>query len=236
MKIQAKQVARVMAAPIRVNGLSVATTTSATVVTTAITTALTTASDGSAVPLQISSSNGSGVITTGANNRIEIYNSTSKDKILAANGEEVYGRLTESGAVYTLSYFTLPNTGTETAYTFPAAATIDFEFAYRFELHQIPTDAIIAMNARNINNDAAGGLGGATPFGETVAITATNTIAVLTKTPVSASTLEFVVNGQTKRPGLDFTLAGKTITWVPATALFDLATTDLCYANYFTLE
>jgi hypothetical protein len=234
MKINAKQIARVLAAPIRVNGLAVATTTSATTATTAITTALSTAADGSSVPLQVSASNGPGVITTGANNRIEVYNSTSKDKILATNGEEVYARLTEGGAVYTLSYFTLPNTGTEAPYTFPAATTIDFEFAYRFELHQIPTDSIIALNTRNINNDAAGG--GAAPFGEALAITATNTIALLTKTPTSQSTVEFTVNGQMKRPGLDFTLSGKTITWVPATALFDLATTDLCYVTYFTLE
>lgn len=234
MKIQAKQIARVLAAAIRVNGFAVATTTSSTVATSAITTALSTASDGSAVPLQVSSSNGPGVITTGANNRIEIYNSTSKDKILAANGEEVYGRLTEAGAAYTLSYFTLPNTGTEAPYTFPAATTIDFEFAYRFELHQVPTDSIIALSTRNINNDSSAG--GAAPFGEVLAITATNTVALLTKTPTSQSTVEFTVNGQMARPGFDFTIAGKTITWVPATALFDLATTDLCYVTYFTLE
>jgi hypothetical protein len=235
MKIQSKQIARLLAAALRISGLAVATTTSATVVTTPLTTALTTAADGSAVTLQVSAGATSpGVITTGANNRVEIYNATSKDKILATNGEEVYGRLTETGAVYTLSYFTLSNAGTEAAYTFPAAATIDFEFGYRFELHQLPTDAIIGQRTRNISDD--GGASGGTLFGESLAITATNTIAALTKTPISQSTLEIIINGQQQRPGLDFTLAGKTVTWVPATALFDLATTDACYALYPTLE
>jgi ribosomal protein L7/L12 len=235
MKIQSKQVNRILAAAVRVSGLAVATTTSSTVVTTPITTALTTAGDGgTAVTLAVSSGTGAGVITTGANNRVEIYNNTTKDKVLAANGEEVYARLTEAGAVYTLNYFTLPNSGTETAYTFPAAATVDFEFGYRFNLQDLPIDAIIGQRTRNISDDAAGG-GGAL-FGESLSITAANTIAALTKTPVSQSTLEVIINGQQQRPGLDFTLSGKTITWVPATALFDLATTDACYVLYPTLE
>ena len=236
MKIQSKQISRVLAAFVRANNLTVATTTSSTVVTTAITTALTTAADGSSVPLQISTTNGPGVVTTGAGNRIELCNTTSKDKILAANGEEVYGRLTEAGAVYTLSYFTLSNTGVEAAYTFPAAAAIDFEFTYRFELHQLPTDAITAITTRNVNQDAMGAGSAGSPFGEAVAVTATNTIAALTKTPVTISTMDVTVNGQMARPGSDYTLSGKTITWVPGTALFDLATTDTVYARYFTLE
>jgi hypothetical protein len=236
MKIKAKQIERVIAAPVRVGGLSVAGSTSSTTVTTPITTALSTVADGSSVPLQVSSGNGPGVITTGANNRIEIYNATTKDKILAANGEEVYGRLTEAGAVYTLSYFTLPNSGTETAYTFTVATSIDFEFSYRFNLHQLPTDAIIGMRTRNVSDDPASGNSGGGPFGESLAITATNTITALTKTPVAASTVEVIINGQSQRPGIDFTVSGKSINWVPAAAEFDLATNDAAYVHYFTLE
>ena len=234
-RIPAKQIIKVMAASIRVVGLAVATTTASTNVTTPITTALTTASDGAAVPLVVSANvTTPGVITTGASARVEIYGSTSKDKILATNGEEVYARLSEASGVYTLSYFTLPNSGTETPYTFPAAANIDFEFAYRFELYQLPADAIIGMSSRNISDDAGAASG--TLFGEPIAVTATNTLAALTKTPVSQSTVQLLVNSTQQEPGFDFTISGKAITWVPASAKFDLATTDRVYALYNTLE
>jgi hypothetical protein len=234
-RIAAKQIIKVLAAPIRVVGLAIATTTTSTNVTTPITTALTTASDGAAVSLVVSANNTSpGVVTTGVSARVEIYNTTTKDKILATNGEEVYGRLSEAAGVYTLSYFTLPNTGTETAYTFPAAAIVDFEFNYRFDFHQLPADAIVAIVSRNISDDA--GAAGGTLFGEVVAVTATNTLAVLTKTPVSQSTVQLIVNSAQQEPGFDFTIAAKTITWVPASAGFALATTDRVFAVYNTLE
>lgn len=233
-QIAAKQIVKIQAAPIRVGGLSVASSATSTVVTTPITTALSTAADGSAVPLQASSSNGLGVITTGVNNRCEIYNATSRDKILAANGEEVYGRLTESAGVYTLSYFTLPNTGTETSYTFPAAATIDFEFSYRFDFARLPIDALISMSTRNVSNDAIGASG--IPFAEQVTVTATNTLAQLTRTPTAASTLELTVNGSPQDSLADFSLAGRTITWNAGAAGFALATTDRVIARYFTFE
>ena len=233
-RLASKQVAKVMAAPIRVSGLSVATSTSSTTVTTPITTALATAADGSAVPLVVSSSGSAGVVTSGSAARIEIYQATSKDKILAANGEEVYGRLSEAGGVYTLSYFTLPNTGTEAAYVFPAAATIDFEFNYRFEFHQLPQDAIVAIGTRNIAQDAAAA--GGSLFGESVAVTATNTLAALTKTPLSQSIVGLTVNSARQEPGWDFTLSGKAITWNAANAGFALATTDRVYVIYATFE
>lgn len=234
-QIKSKQVERILAAPIRLSGLTVATTTSSTVVTTPITTALSTAGDGGvAVPLQVSTSNGLGVVTTGASNRVEIYEATSKDKILATNGEEVYGRLTEASAIYTLSYFTLPNGGTETAYTFPSGRTIDAEIVYRFDFARLPVDAIVAMKSRNIADDASGA--GGSPFGESIAVTAANTLAALTKTPTSQSTVQLIVNSTQQEPGFDYTISAKTITWIPASAGFALATTDRVYALYNTLE
>lgn len=234
-QIPAKQIFKIQAAPVRVGALSVASSATSTVVTTGITTALSTAADGSSVPLQVSSSNGLGIITTGANNRCEIYNATSKDKILAANGEEVYGRLTEASGVYTLSYFTLPNTGTETAYTFPSATSIDFEFGYRFDFARLPIDALISMSTRNISDDPSGA-GSGTLFAEQIAVTATNTLALLTKTPVAASTLELIVNGTSQDSFADFSLSGRTITWNAGAAGFALATTDRVIARYSTLE
>jgi hypothetical protein len=234
-RLKSKQIERILAAPIRLTGLAVATTTASTVVTTPITTALSTVGDGGvSVPVVVSSSNGLGLVTTGASNRVEIYSATSKDKILATNGEEVYGRLTEASGVYTLSYFTLPNSGTETAYTFPAAATIDAEISYRFDFDRLPVDALIAMSSRNIAQDASSASG--TLFGELIAVTATNTLAALTKTPTSQSIVEMVVNSGRQEPGWDFTISGKTVTWNAANAGFALVTTDRVYFLYATLE
>jgi hypothetical protein len=234
-QIKSKQVERILAAPVRLSGLTIATTTSSTVVTTPVTTALSTAGDGGvAVPLQVSSSNGLGVVTTGASNRVEIYLAASKDKILATNGEEVYGRLTEASGIYTLSYFTLPNSGTEAAYTFPAGQSIDAEIVYRFDFARLPTDAIVAMKSRNIADDASGA--GGSPFGESIAVTATNTLALLTKTPTAQSTVQLIVNSTQQEPGFDYTISARTITWIPASAGFALATIDRVYALYNTLE
>lgn len=235
--IKSKQIEKVQAAPLRVSALTVASSATSTTVTTAITSVLSTAGDGGvSVPLQASSSGGLGVITTGANNRCEIYDATSKDKILAANGEEVYGRLTESAGVYTLTYFTLPNTGTETSYTFPSGTSIDFEFGYRFDFARLPVDALISMSTRNISDDPSGTGTGAAMFAEQVTVTATNTLAALTKTPTSASVLELLVNGASQDSFVDFSLSGKTITWNAGAAGFALATTDRVVARYPSLE
>lgn len=233
-RISAKQVTKVQAAPIRIVGLSVATATSSTNVTTALTTALTTASDGSAVPLIVAIGSDPGVVTTGPTARIEVYQSTSKDKILSTNSEEVYGRLSEASGVYTVSYFTLSNSGTETSYTFPSATTIDIEFNYRFDFHQLPMDAIVAMTSRNISNDATSS--GGSIFGESITVTATNTLTSLTKTPISQSTVELIVNSAQQEPSFDFTISGKTINWNAANAGFSLVTTDRVYVVYSTLE
>ena len=94
---KAKQISKLLAAQIRVAGF--AASGSSNVVTTPITSALSTAGDGGiSVPLQVSASSGLGVVTAAPNNRIEIYDATSKAKISSA-GFEVYGRLTEAAGV-----------------------------------------------------------------------------------------------------------------------------------------
>lgn len=239
-QIKAKQVDKIFSANVRVAGLSVGSGTTSTVATSGITTALGTAGDNGlggtvGVPVQVSSSGGLGVVASIPNNRCEIYDSVSGDKILSVSSqEEVYGRLTSVSGVYTLSYFTTPNTGTEAAYTFISATSIDFELAYRFDFARCPIDALIGMQVRHISDDPAGS--GAKAFVEQLTVTATDTIAPLTKTPLTASTVELIVNGISQDAMQDFTLSGKNITWNTGAAQFSVATTDRVIARYQTVE
>lgn len=151
MAIKSKQIEKNLATSIQISAFSGAGADD--VVTSVITTALSTAGNGGvSVPLQVSTSvDVIGVITSSPNNRVEIWNATTKDKINDVNGEEVFGRLTQSGGVYTLTYFSLnPTTGAETAHTL-AATSIDFEFNYRFDFERFPTDAPIAVGATQRN-------------------------------------------------------------------------------------
>lgn len=237
--VPAKQIIKIQSAFVRVGGFTA--NGSSNTATTAITTALSTAGAAStSVPLQPSVSEGLGVITTGSNNRVELYDATTKDKIQAANGEEVYGRLTEASGVYTLSYYTLPNTGVETAYTFSGATSIDFEFPYRFDFARFPTDGAIAIRARNISDDPSSSTGQA--YAEQLTVTATNTLSVLTKTPVATSTFQLRVNGVdydtlgSSAARVSVNLTTKAVSWSAANAGFNLETTDRVIARYFTFE
>jgi hypothetical protein len=232
--LQPKQVDKFLAAFIAVTAFVAGGAN--TVVTAAVTTALSTAaSGGGSVPLQVSSTElTEGVISSGTFNRVEIYANGSKLKLTDANGDEVYGRLTEASGVYTLTYFAVV-AGVETAYTMPASTSIDFEFAYRYSFLNYPSTGAIGIQARRVSEDSGSGAG--KPFAEKPTVTALNVLAALTKTPISVSILEVVVNGKSHDSfSGDFTLAGKTITWVPGTAGYSLETTDSVVCRYFTFE
>ncbi len=235
-KIQSKQVEHVQSAYVRVAGLSASG--GSNTVTTAITTALSTAGRlGVSVPLQVSATeNAVGVITTGSYNRVELWNGTTKQKMSDASGNEIFGRLTQSGGVYTLTYYTIQS-GTETAYTFASATTVDIEFAYRFDFHRIPADSAIGVKQRNVDDDSDGG--GGDIFQEQITVTALNTLNALTKTPVASTAVVLLVNGVAYSPAggsAPFTVTGKTISWSSTNATFDIETTDRVIAHYTTFE
>lgn len=227
--IKAKQIKRMFVTYIRANGVSAAGT-SATV-TTAITTAASTAGDlGTAVPVQVavynSGTQSEGFVTSGGDNRVQVYDSTTKGKIEDGQGGEVYGELS---GTYTVSFFK----GDGTAHTL--TATVDLEVPYLFEFHKLPKGALISIQARNVDDDADAGDGRLVM--EVRTPTATDTLPNLTKTPV-ASTLRLVVNGQTidclSSSGL--THVAKVMTWASATSGYILETSDRVVALYQTLE
>ena len=118
-KIQSKQIDRLLSAFIGISSLAVTAGTS-DVVTGAITTAASTAADnGNAVPVQVATTGAGGFVASGPFNRV-IIQGADGGAIESPDDTEVYGRLTESGGAYTLSYFYLATNGTETAYTMAA--------------------------------------------------------------------------------------------------------------------
>lgn len=240
MKIQASQIEKIQSTYIRVGGLSA--TGASTNATSALTTAVSTAGNsGVAVPLQVSASvAGVGVVTAAPLNRVEIYDATTKGKILNSSFE-VYGRLTEAAGVYVLTYFYLAANGTETAHSFGSATSIDFEFIYRFDLHRLPADAIVALTGRNVILDA-GGTSGARQVTEQLTVTALNTLAALTFTPNTTANICLNVNGHDNYTfggaNAPFTISSKTITWNPAAnaGAYDIQTGWMVVVRYTTLE
>lgn len=233
MAVQAKQISKIITGHIKVSGFNT-TAANSDVITTALSTALATAGAGGvSVPLQASSGDsGIGVVTLGSSNRVEINDGSLDD----GNGNEVYGRLTESGGVYTLSYYSLI-ANVETAYTFGSAETIDFEFSYRFDFERLPPDFAV-VTAYKVLSGGGGGSGGHSVTTELVTVTATNTLADLAKTPDVTANVFLVINGlaYSTLGNADFSLAGKAITWNQANAGFPITTTDKVIAQYTTLE
>lgn len=225
--VQSKQVKKFIDAYVGVTSFTASSTS--TVVTTAITTALSSAGSGSvSMPLQVASATQVGVISTG-NNRVEIYDSATKEK-LVSSGLEVYGRLTQASGVYTLSYYVL-NTGVETAVT--VATDIDFEFPYRFDFARVPSDFAISVKTKFVGEDPTGS--GYSIIREIRNVTALNTLASLSKTPLYG--VELIVNGVSELSvGTSFSVLGKAITWNPTNAGYALETTDTVIAVYETNE
>lgn len=233
MQISSKQISKFMLAAIGIAGFTTAAALSDNV-TAALTTAVTTAGSGdnggsTAVPLQAGSvtTEGFAVVTS---NYVPIFlNGPQKTRALDAAGNEIYGKLTLAGAVYTLSYFSAPG-GVEGAYTWAIATVVDMELPYWFTFGDLPHDAIINVRERHVN-DVLSSTG--TPFLETLLVTALNTVAATTKVPKTSQPIQWFVNGQTFKSGEGFTLAGSATTVVPATLGFNVATTDTVDISYY---
>lgn len=209
---------------------------SSAVVTSPITTVLSTAGDGGvSVPLRVFSATQSGVITTGSDNIVIIVNAATKRPIADSAGNEVYGKITESGA-YTLSYFSLV-AGVETVYTFASTVNIDFYFAYRFDAATLPKNALISIGSKLIQQDPSVNAG-STIKAEKLTVTALNTLSALTLgTPTSATNIFLIINNLTYNAfggaNAAFSVSGTAITWSAANAAFNIQTTFDVVAWYW---
>lgn len=239
MRLQSKQIEKLLQGFVRISGLSAVNATSSTVITTPLTTVLGTAGQGGvAVPLQVATTTTEGVITSGQNNRAEIYDAVTKDKIFNQvgpnSGEEVYARVTEAAGVYTAEYYYLANgTGIETAFSFPATTSIDVELIYQFTFEHTPSDFATAVKYRNVADDAKSA--GFT-YQEALTVTAVNTVSSLSFSPVDPAQVRLTVNGQTFYSVLHFTVTGLAISFsgpqLTAMGLGQIDTTDTVYAEY----
>lgn len=234
--VQAKQIFKILACPVRIDGFTTTVSTS-DIITTDLTTILTTAgSGGAAVPLVVSPDDQTlGVITTGVSNRIEIWDNTSRLKIQDGDGNEVYGRITEAAGVYTISYYSIV-AGTETAFSFDGR-DIDFSVNYRFDFNRFPGDCATSITSRNVNDDPETGVNGRHVC-EELPVTALNTITSLTFLPATGPGVTFHVNhiGYGAGGSSPFTLTGKVVTWDDVAGQYDIETTDCVEVCYFTHE
>jgi hypothetical protein len=227
-QLQPKQLKKILSGVIKITGLSVSSSASSVNVTTQLTSALTTAGEASSsVPLIASTSSAdNGVVVTSPNNRCEVWDATTKAKI-AVGTAEVYAKLSFGSSVYTLNFYYLNAAGAEIAYTFTGAATIDFDFAYRYRFHEFPADGFIAYITKNVMQDTQGS--SAVEVNEKLAVTSTNTVAALSATPAYVSRTKLIVNGKVETPlgaSPAFTISGTTLTWSPVNAGYTLETTD----------
>lgn len=239
---QAKTIEKVLTAYVGSSGLVIAAPVTSTVVTAGIGASLSTAGNGGvAVPVQVSGSTGAaaglepftpGVVTAGTN-RVIISNNTTGSAIDDGSGNEVYGRITEVGGVYTLSYYSLV-VGTETAFSMPAQ-TIDYLFPYRFTFTLYPSDAAIRVQDTIVGEDPFS-TGGRKVI-QQLTVSALNTLTALALTPI-VGTVIINAGGQDQFgiAGGGFTLVGTAITWVPATAGYDLNIGDYVVASFQTLS
>lgn len=239
--IQAKQIHKLIAGRVYIGGY--AFTAGAGIdsfdATVSITAALLTAGEDAetnaavAVPLQnYIPGVQQGLITSGRNNLVEVFDTATKLKLEDAGGNEVYGRLSEAAGVYTVTLYSLV-AGADVAYVPPANVTIDFIVPYVYQLNKLPHDFATSIKAIYVDDDP-GTAGSARVILEQVSVTALNTVANLT-TNYSTGPAKMYVNGQvfTTLEGA-FTLVpgGVGVTWNQGTTGFNLATTDTVHVEY----
>lgn len=228
-QIQAPQISYSLAAPILVSGISVVG--SSTNVTSTLTTVCNTAGRGGvAVPFRVSTGyTEMGFITSGTSSQVSIQYDSTKGEVQDANGNQVYGRLSQAAGVYTLSYYSNVN-GTETSYSFALSTAIDFTANYVFDLYRFPYDALIAM--RNVLVDQIK-YQISTPIREQLTITSNNTVPNLSYTPIAG--VNFIVQG-VSNPTTDansgFSVSGTTVTFNATTAGWTLQSGWVVVATY----
>ena len=231
MRLEPKQINKLIDS----NGGVASFTTTAAAVSDDVTTEVQAVLTGLWIPELVATTTVAWVITSW-NNRVEIYDSTTKEKIDDGAGNEVYGRMTGGVGAWTLSYYSLV-AGVETAYT-EDASDIDFDFGIRFMFKDLPTNAIRAVKQK-VNDDISSSNG--YMHAEDVTIAVQNTVPDVTFQPASTATFRLVVNGKVEdtlwsSASVTASAANKTVAWSAANAGYNLDTTDEVTAIYLTKE
>ncbi len=227
----AKQIGKLLTATVGIAGFATAGGTSDTI-TTALTTALATAGNGGvSVPLQVGSATQEGVDTAAGFNLAKVFLSASGKTLTDGNGNDVYGKVSVAGAVWSIAYFSAPG-GVEAAFAMPAAASIAFDVPYIFSFADLPLRALTAVAERHVGPDLAAY--GFRSQGDALTVTAANTLSALSQTAAGTFFL-LVVNGLAYTAlgsNPPFSVAGTAVTWSAANAGFALMPGDDVKAVY----
>lgn len=233
--IQPKQIQKVIAAPIKIQGQSITSGSSTATITSVITTILTTAGNNNvSVPVQVSSSVFvPGIIVSQPHNKTEIFDNATKLPIADSFGNEIYGRITAISSVYTLTLYYL-NSGVETVYTTPINISIDFDFSYRFDFNTLPADSLISFVSRNVALDPKGQ--SAALSIEQLSVLGTNSVSSLANIPTYPFRTTLIVNGKEEfslgtTPA--FSVSSNIITWNAANAGYSIDALDVVYVKYY---
>lgn len=235
MLLQPKQISKIITAPVKIAAFTFSSGESAEDVTAELTTALNLAgNNGTSVPLQTSGDVFTqGVVVSSPNNRCEVYDNVTKEKLTTATGEEVYGKLTFAASVYTLTLYYLDG-GAETLHTTTGDVDIDFDFSYRFTFEKLPADALISSYVRNVSQDPHGSQ--AALIVEKLTVTGTNTLSALANIPATPTNTKLVINGHAeyaKGASPSFAVSGTTVTWNAGNSGYALETTDTVFVEYY---
>lgn len=226
-RIKAKQIEKQLAGYVFFEQAAV-TGDSADVTTSLTAAAATAGDDGRPVAVQPAATGTVGFITAG-NNVVQVYDENGV-KLASVVGDEVYGRLVEADDVYSVDFFTIVD-GVETAYTFATPTAVRLSTPYRFAFSDLPSDAIVGTETRFVSNDPSVG---SPEFQEALTVTATNTLSLVarnvrTDRPITLNVNTVSIPSTTGA----FTVSGRTVTWVAATAGYSLDTTDSVTITYF---
>lgn len=199
--------------------IAVTATSTSTVITTALNAALAAFGVPSQAATKAAGANVAGVFASAPDNFVSVFD-TSRKPILSATGKPVYGRITVSGGVWTLSYFTFDGT-TETAYTFAANTDIDIVYSLFTHAADRPLGYEVLVTEYDLSSHSSGGNG---LVRVPLNTTAQDTIADMTDNAPTGNAL-LVFNGiqyDSNRTNPFFSISGKTVTWNFSNAKFHL--------------
>lgn len=231
-----KQLDTHLTAPVVLTGIVVGSAIASSNITTPLTTALNTAGrNNTSVPVQVSSTiDTTGVALSARIGKIRVFDEATNEPPQASGGEEIYGVLTESGGVYTVTWNINDGAGGDQAENLPAA-TYTMVVGYNFSFEQLPNDALFAARSFAVGDDptVAGAAGESTTI-EVLAVTALNTLAALSTAP-NATPVALIINGiYYTELETGITQSGTSITWNATNMTFDLETTDRVIAVFRT--
>lgn len=222
---------------------SVSANGGSTNITTPLTTALNTAGkngvgmplkrDGQVVAGQFTET---GVVVAAGLNRVPL-SATGAGEAIADGTNVVYGRVTETSGVYTVTYFKSVN-GVETAHSFGSATNVNLFLPYTFDIGRLPKTALSILPMSSAGQDPNTGGGGAafTPTTELLTIATANTLPNLSFPPVSGLPVALMVRGKHENnlgASPAFSVSGQTLTWSAVNAGYSIAPGWEVVAVYF---